>query len=99
MGSGEEVSTEEQENSNKWNLMVSYYPRTKYVYFNGMVEYQKVLKSTEHQSAINVNGQYVDFIAELLIESMDKIYDTPKILNEKEQNTINKQFKLLMNIK
>lgn len=97
-GSGEEVSTAEQENSNKWNLMVSYYPRTEYVYFNGMIQYQNVLKNSEDQSAININGQYVEYIAQLLITSMDRVYETPKILTEKEQNMVNKQFQTLMNI-
>ena len=35
-GSGEEAIDEE---SNRWNLMVSFYPRTKVIYFNAMVEY------------------------------------------------------------
>ena len=38
-GSGEETSCEGGEPTNKWNLMVSNYPRTNIVYFNGMVEY------------------------------------------------------------
>ena len=37
-GSGEEA-TEAGDSVNRWNLMVSYYPRTKIVYLNGMVEY------------------------------------------------------------
>ena len=35
-GSGEEAIDEE---SNRWNLMVSFYPRTKVIYFNAMLEY------------------------------------------------------------
>ena len=40
-GSGEESSTmrDVTNERNKWNLMVSFYPRTKTLYWNGMIEY------------------------------------------------------------
>jgi nucleoside 2-deoxyribosyltransferase len=97
-GSGEEVSTKEQELSNKWNLMVSYYPRTKVIYLNGMVEYQNVLKSSKNNSAPSVTGQYIDYIAHQIIKAIEEVYYTPQILNKKEYEIINKQFLTLMNI-
>lgn len=55
-GSGEQSTdmreNKEEEEDNKWNLMVSNYPRTKVIYMNAMAHYQRIYRE--------VNGGVVD---------------------------------------
>ena len=97
-GSGEEGSETKTGNTNKWNLMVSFYPRTKIVYLNSMVEYQKVLSNANNSSIEYIAKKYSDNIARKLIYAMDEVLKTPKILNAQEYKLMNKNFISLMNI-
>ena len=69
-GSGEEAI---DEHSNKWNLMVSFYPRTKIVYLNAMCEYQKVYVANPGAPAAEIARLYSEEIARRLIAAMDEV--------------------------
>ena len=85
-GSGEEA-TEKGDSINRWNLMVSYYPRTKIIYMNGMVEYQKVYteKNGETADAAEVCEAYCDHIASKIMEGIDEVRATPPLVSEAEK--------------
>ena len=79
--------------------MVSYYPRTKIVYLNGMVEYQKVLsQSNNNTSADYISTEYANAIARKLINAMNDVLNTNNILDAKEYEVISSKFIPLMNI-
>ena len=90
-GSGEEEFSLER--GNKWNLMASYYPRTKYLYMNAMMNYQK--KYTElngkTSSAHKVVQAYSEQMAETLTEAMDEVMTTKPIFNPAERQKLKEQ--------
>ena len=85
-GSGEEA-TEAGDNVNRWNLMVSYYPRTKIVYLNGMVEYQKIYTSMNgpEGNASEICEAYCESIAKKLVDAMDEVRATPPLVTPAEK--------------
>ena len=99
-GSGEEVSIkideENVEQNNKWNLMASFYPRTKVLYLNGMVEYQKVFKLNDRTDFIAKT--YSESIAHKIISAMEEVYNTPKIIDTPNYQIKKETFYKLMNI-
>lgn len=99
-GSGEEASHEmkEGETANKWNLMVSYYPRTKIVYFNGMEEYQKVYRVHKGKSASEIARLYADHVAKMIVDAMDDVCKMPPILNKEENKMKLGMYKKVMGI-
>ena len=80
-GSGEEAI---HEHSNKWNLMVSFYPRTKIVYLNAMCEYQKIYTANMGKSAAEIATLYSEEIARRLLEALDEVIDLKPILTPEE---------------
>ena len=94
-GSGEEAI---DEHSNKWNLMVSFYPRTKIVYLNAMVEYQKIYEQYKNESAHVISQKYSEYIAQHLIDNMDDVLSESPILKGKDLLSIQQNYKKLMGI-
>jgi len=83
-GSGEEAIDEKR---NKWNLMVSFYPRTKILYMSGIVEYQKVYDRVHGDtvSAQVVAQAYSDYMATILVEAMDEMMMSPRIIEDESE--------------
>lgn len=100
-GSGEEPLVKESlgpEHCYKWNLMCSFYPRTKVIYLNAMVEYQKVFSANQGKSALEISRLYSEVIASKIIVAMEEVMATPKILSAEKNKTITEDFYRLMNI-
>lgn len=103
-GSGEEDSTtklnDKMQRPNKWNLMVSFYPRTRVLYLNAMVEYQKVLSEVNDQSHTIIAQEYANNIARHIIKEMEHVLkETPLISMEgDEKSFIDQRFSTLMGI-
>ena len=102
-GSGEEDSSsnrdrKDSETGNKWNLMVSFYPRTKVVYFNGMVEYQKIYRENMGKPADVIACLYSDFIARKLVDAMDEVVKMPRLFEESELPKKQEDFKKVFGI-
>jgi len=53
--------------------MVSFYPRTKIVYFNGMVEYQKIYQANIGKPAEIISRMYADHVAKKIVAAMDEV--------------------------
>jgi nucleoside 2-deoxyribosyltransferase len=94
-GSGEEAI---DEHSNKWNLMASYYPRTKIIYLNAMVEYQKIYEANRDKSPDVVSKKYSDHIARILLAAMEDVLSEAPILNSDALKAMKVQFKKLAGI-
>ena len=75
-GSGEEAIDEK---SNKWNLMVSFYPRTKVIYMNAMHEYQKlyIQLNGDNVPAQVIAQAYSEYMAKKIVDAMDEVMLTP----------------------
>lgn len=94
-GSGEQAIDDK---SNRWNLMVSFYPRTKIVYLNGMVEYQKIYTANKGKSVDTISRKYCEHIARKLIEAMDSVVQEPSLLKESEKPGMKEVWKKLLGI-
>lgn len=86
------------EDNNKWNLMVSFYPRTKVVYINSMIEYQKFYKKYKNKSVNFVTQKYSEYIAKHLIEKMDSVLLEPKLLDKSGYRVVRGNYQRLMGI-
>ena len=88
-GSGEEA-TEGGDNVNRWNLMVSYYPRTKIIYMNGMVEYQKVwtAKNGADGNPTEICKAYCDVIANEIMKGIDEVTASPPLVDAAEKQKL-----------
>ena len=69
-----------------WNLMCSFYPRTKVVSWNGMAEYQTVKVQEDNGATVNL---YVENLAGSLVMALDEAQSetplgTPDSLGERE---------------
>lgn len=102
-GSGEENSSfrdnsNEQELGNKWNLMASFYPRTKNIYMNGMIEYQKVYNANQNQSTDVIARLYTDRLARSILSAMDEVMLTKSILSDDERDRAKQKIVRLFDI-
>lgn len=100
-GSGEEESLDGQNirQGNKWNLMASFYPRTKVIYLNAMVEYQKVLNNNKNnRSHTLISQEYINNIAKHIMRDMEKVVNEKPLIEKSERNSVNQNFKKLMGI-
>jgi nucleoside 2-deoxyribosyltransferase len=86
------------EDNNKWNLMISFYPRTKVIYINSMIEYQKFYKKYRSESVDFITRKYSEYIARRLIKNMDSVLLEPKLLNGSGYKVIQGSYKKLMGI-
>ena len=88
-GSGEEA-TESGDKVNRWNLMVSYYPRTKVLYMNGMVEYQKVwvAKNGEEGNPTEICEAYCEHIATEIMKGIDEVRASKPLVSEAERTLL-----------
>lgn len=93
-GSGEEAIDEKR---NKWNLMLSFYPRTKIIYMSAIVDYQaQAYKKVQHlgdtvQNAHDVAQAYSEYMAKILIEAMDEVLETPPLIDREEKRKLKEQ--------
>jgi nucleoside 2-deoxyribosyltransferase len=100
-GSGEEESLDDQNirQGNKWNLMVSFYPRTKVLYLNAMVEYQKVFNDEKNDKNYRlISQQYANNIARYIIRDMEQVMNEKPLIKDHERAVSNKKFRKLMGI-
>lgn len=103
-GSGEQSTDmredKEDEEDNKWNLMVSNYPRTKVIYMNAMAHYQRVYREVNGGAvdATTVTKAYCESMAQTLCQAMDEVMATPVLLDEEEKQTMMEQSIKLMGI-
>lgn len=104
-GSGEEASHQhkwrdyiEGETGNKWNLMVSFYPRTKIVYFNGMVEYQKIYQENIGKPAEIISRMYADHVAKKIVHAMDEVCKMPQVFDKSERPRKLEEYKKVFGI-
>ena len=88
-GSGEEA-TEGGDSVNRWNLMVSYYPRTKIIYMNGMVEYQKVYtaKNGAEGNASEICEAYCEHIAHEIMQGIEEVRAIPALIDAAEKQKL-----------
>ena len=98
-GSGEEA-TEAGDKVNRWNLMVSYYPRTKVLYMNGMVEYQKVwvAKNGEAGNPTEICEAYCEHIATEIMKGIDEVRASKPLVSEAERTLLKAQAIKLMDM-
>ena len=98
-GSGEEA-TESGDKVNRWNLMVSYYPRTKVLYMNGMVEYQKVwvAKNGEKGNPTEICEAYCEHIAGEIMKGIDEVRASKPLVSEAERTKLKAQAIKLMDM-
>ena len=103
-GSGEENSVKTQDDksqqTNKWNLMVSFYPRTRVLYLNAMVEYQKILTKVKNNNHTLIASEYANSIAQRIIEEIEHVLKEKPLIpvESEERNLINQRFTTLMGI-
>merc|ERR1712127_790303 len=103
-GSGEQSTDfreeKEEEEDNKWNLMVSNYPRTKVIYMNAMAHYQRVYteQNGAHVDAHTVAKAYCESMAQTLCSAMDEVMAKPPLLDAAEKQTMMEQSIKLMGI-
>lgn len=90
-GSGEEAIDDK---CNKWNLMVSFYPRTKIIYRNGVVDYRKYykMKNMQNLSVHDIAQAYSEYMATIIAEAMEEVMESPPLLNTKEREKLNEQY-------
>ena len=90
-GSGEQEFRLEK--GNKWNLMASFYPRTKYLYMNAMMNYQKTYTELNGKtaSAQKIVQAYSEGMAKTLTEAMDEIMATPPLYGPAERQKLKEQ--------
>lgn len=102
-GSGEEplVGTKNSagdEHCYKWNLMCSFYPRTKVLYLNSMVEYQKIYTANQDKSALEISQLYSEELAKQILAAMDEVMTTPTITSPERSVILREEFYKLMDI-
>ena len=103
-GSGEENTAKDQDDksqqTNKWNLMVSFYPRTRVLYLNAMVEYQKTLSKVKNNNHTLIASEYANSIAQRIIEEIEHVLKEKPLIpvESEERDLINQRFTTLMGI-
>ena len=81
-GSGEEAIDQHEY---KWNLMVSFYPRTKVIQMNGMVVYQEVMTAHPNASVEELSRLYAERIATELFHDMEEVMKTEPLITAEEK--------------
>ena len=81
-GSGEEAIDQFEY---KWNLMVSFYPRTKVIQMNGMVVYQEVMVANPNASVEELSRLYAERIATELFQNMEEVMKTKPLISAEEK--------------
>ncbi len=102
-GSGEQdsefrINNDSKELNNKWNLMVSFYPRTEVVYMNAMIEYQSVYRNNIGENVDHISSVYSKNIAYHIVKAMDKVLKTNIILDSKEYLQLQSKLQKLMDV-
>ena len=80
--------------------MVSNYPRTKIVYFNGMVEYQSIFRQMPEEPAEEISLAYTDHCARKIVKALDEVCKMKPVLpkNDDRKKRLN-DFKLVLGVK
>jgi nucleoside 2-deoxyribosyltransferase len=69
----------------RWNLMASYYPRTRKLEFNSMEWYQREKKATSRDGGIfETADNLYKKIAQLIIDELDAVMEEPPLLSAEE---------------
>lgn len=89
-GSGEEAIDEEK---NRWNLMVGFYPRTKIVYLSAIVDYQEVYQKVngDNATAHAVARAYSESIAQVLLNAMEEVMGLSPIIDKDSKIKLKRQ--------
>ena len=69
----------DQTDGDAWNLMASFYPRTRNVALNAMAWYQEARR--ESDTAVDASARYCDRIARMVIDALDAVRAEPPLLN------------------
>ena len=69
---------DQQSGGDPWNLMVSFYPRTRILHLDGMQWYQDAL--TQGGNATQVSARYQRRIAEEVIDLLDEVRDDTPVM-------------------
>ena len=96
-GSGEAGIDEKR---NAWNLMVSFYPRTKIVYMYSILDYRSVYLNAkgELEPAQKVANAYSEYMANIIANAMDEVMASPPLLAPAEKEKLRSQCLMLWGI-
>lgn len=69
-----------------WNLMCSFYPRTESVIWSALSHYQRLLAALTPTQ--DLSREMANALAQTLVETLDRVYQTPAILRTQDSQTI-----------
>ncbi len=76
-------SGDQGKNGDDWNLMCSFYPRTRIIRFSAMTVYQEAVRKTE--SIDDAVQELYGKMSSVIIENLDSVRRIPPLLKEKQR--------------